>query len=206
MISGTALDDRSGLILTLIDKDETDLSTQQSAAKANPRVPRPDGVARRTSCAQTAAQQGSPAPDNFNPAQTAWVNRQANGRFGKEHRLRRRGDFLRVRRLGIRYQTAHFIMYLAKLPDQELPRLGFAVSRRIGNAVLRNRTKRRLRESFRLSLKLMLGAGSALVVVAHDGAAQLKTGEMTTELKPALARMIKKLETSEPENHGPSAG
>jgi ribonuclease P protein component len=192
--------------LTLIDKDETHLSTQQSAAKADPRVPRPDGVARRTSCAQTAAQQGSPAPGNLNPAQTARVALQAEARFGKEHRLRRRADFLRVRRLGIRYQTAHFVVYLARLSDQDAARLGFAVSRRIGNAVVRNRTKRRLRESFRCTLKPMLGPGSAMVIVAREGAAQLNSGEVSAEIKPALARMAKKLETVTPGDPGASTG
>jgi ribonuclease P protein component len=184
----------------LIDKDETDLSAQQSAAKADPRVPRPDGVARRTSCAQAAAQQGSPPPDGFGPAQTARVNSKPDARFGKEHRLRRRADFLRVRRIGIRFQTAHFVIYLAKLPGPEAARLGLAVSRQIGNAVVRNRTKRRLRESFRCSLKPVLCSGSAVMVVARKGAAELKTQEVTAELKPALVRMAKRLEAAADQN------
>jgi ribonuclease P protein component len=117
-------------------------------------------------------------------------------RFGKEHRLRRRVDFLRVRRLGIRFQTAHFVLYLARLPEQEAARLGSAVSRRIGNAVVRNRTKRRLRESFRCTLKRFLAPGSTIVVVAREGAAQLNTTEVTAEIQPALARMAQKLEAA----------
>lgn len=100
-----------------------------------------------------------------------------------------------MRRTGIRLQTAHFIIYLAKLPDQEAARLGLAVSRQIGNAVVRNRAKRRLRESFRCALKAVLRPGSAMMVVARPGAADLKTQEMTAEIMPALSRMVKKLQT-----------
>ena len=177
----------------MINKDETYLPTQQSAAKAHSRLSGPDGVARRTSCAQTTAHQGSPPPDGFDPVQTARVDSKPNASFGKEHRLRHRADFLRVRRLGIRFQTEHFVIYLTTLPDQDAARLGLAVSRRIGNAVARNRTKRRLRESFRCSLKTVLCPGSAIMVVAREGAAELKTQEVTAELKPALSRMTERL-------------
>jgi ribonuclease P protein component len=101
-----------------------------------------------------------------------------------------------VRRLGLRLQTAHFVVYLATLPDQTAARLGLAVSRHIGNAVVRNRIKRRLRESFRCSLRQMLSPNSSIMVVARQGAAELKTPEVTAELKPGLLRIAKKVESS----------
>lgn len=79
------------------------------------------------------------------------------------------------------------------LPDQRAARLGLAVSRQIGNAVVRNRIKRRLRESFRCELKPTLGLGSAVVIIARKGAGGLKTPAVTAELKPVLSRMAKKL-------------
>ena len=112
--------------------------------------------------------------------------------------MRRRIDFLRTRRLGSRLQTAHFVIYLAKLPDRPQPRLGLAVSREIGNAVVRNRVKRRLRESFRRSLKTVLGQeqGFVMVVVARRGAAELRTAEVTAELIPAVSRLAERLQAS----------
>jgi ribonuclease P protein component len=101
-----------------------------------------------------------------------------------------------VRRLGLRLQTSNFVVYLAMFPDQTAARLGLAVSRHIGNAVVRNRIKRRLRECFRCSLKHMLSPNSSIMVVARQGAAELKTPAVTAELKPALLRMAKKLEFS----------
>ncbi len=93
-------------------------------------------------------------------------------------------------------QTTHFIIYLARLSDQQAPRLGLAVSRQIGNAVARNRTKRRLRESFRRELKPMMLPESALMIVARQGAAQLRTQEVTAELKPALLRLVNRLKAA----------
>jgi len=98
--------------------------------------------------------------------------------------------------MGLRFQTTHFVIYLAQLPGQQAARLGLAVSRQIGNAVARNRIKRRLRESFRCTLKPMLHPGSALMVVARGGAAELKTQEVSAELKPALSRLAKRLEAA----------
>ncbi len=103
---------------------------------------------------------------------------------------------MRVRRTGLRFQTPHFIIYLAKLSGQQAPRLGLAVSRQIGNAVARNRTKRRLRESFRCTLKPMLLPGSALMVVARQGAAELRTQEVTAELGPVLSRLANRLKAA----------
>jgi ribonuclease P protein component len=184
----------------LINKDETYLSAQQSAAKADSRVPRPDGVTQWTPRAQTASHQGSSPADGFDPSQTARVERRPAAGFGAEYRLRRRADFLRVRRAGLRSQSQHFVIYLAVLPDQTTARLGLAVSRQVGNAVVRNRIKRRLRESFRCCLRPALGPGSSLMIVAREGADGLRTPEVTAELKPVLLRMAKKLGASSSQN------
>jgi len=170
----------------LTKKDETYVSAQQSAAKTDSRVPRPDGIARRSPRAQAPAHQGPPSVDRLDPAQAARLDGKPDARFGKEHRLRRRTDFVRVRRAGNRFQTRHFVVYLARLTGAGAPRLGLAVSRQIGNAVVRNRIKRRLREGFRCRLKPLLAPASALLIVARAGAAQLKTQEMAAELLSVL--------------------
>jgi ribonuclease P protein component len=174
----------------LINQDETYLSAQQSAAEADPRLPRPDGDAQRTPRAQTASRQGAQSSDRLNSAQAARV--ESGFRFGSEHRLHRRAEFDHVRRRGVRAQTAHFVVYLARFPDQTAVRLGLAVSRQVGNAVVRNRIKRRLRESFRCALRAALDPGNALVVIARPGAGQLMTPAVTAELQPAVLRVAKK--------------
>ena len=73
-----------------------------------------------------------------------------DSRFPKRMRLLRATDFERV--FAARNSAANpgFTLYGAP-NDTGYPRIGITVSRRIGNAVERNRWKRRIRESFRMS-------------------------------------------------------
>ena len=69
----------------------------------------------------------------------------------RQYRLRRNADFQRVRREGQFYASP--LMVLAFLHNElDYSRFGFVVSKRIGNAVKRNKIKRRLREAVRLRL------------------------------------------------------
>ena len=62
-------------------------------------------------------------------------------------RLKRRDDFRRVFRAGMDWKGACFSLRIVE--NAAGPRIGIVVSRRFGNAVERNRVKRRIREGFR---------------------------------------------------------
>jgi ribonuclease P protein component len=105
------------------------------------------------------------------------------GAFGRDRRVRKRRDFQRVQSIGRRVVTAHFVLLLAAQPAGDAPgpaRLGLVVSRKVGNAVARNRVKRVCRASFRL-LPDLLPAGVDLVVIARDGAETLGLREVRAE-------------------------
>lgn len=102
-------------------------------------------------------------------------------RFPKERRLRARREFVAAQDNGRRVHTPHFVLIVAKGPDAAAPsRLGVTVTKKVGNAVHRNRVKRLVREAFRLDPGF-LPAGVDLVVVAKDGAPTLGLADVQAE-------------------------
>ncbi len=85
----------------------------------------------------------------------------------------------------MRAQSAHFVVYAMRIEESGRARLGITVSSRIGNAVVRNRIKRRVRECFRRRLRAMMPAGSAMLVIAKRGAESLDSSTLADELASA---------------------
>lgn len=103
-------------------------------------------------------------------------------RFPRSVRLRRRGEFLVVQKQGRRVHTPHFVILVHPRPVADRTvRLGITVSRRVGDAVRRNRIKRFVREAFRRK-KAAFPPGHDVVVVAKPGAATLAAREVEAEL------------------------
>ena len=67
-------------------------------------------------------------------------------------KLRKRAEFLRVAGKGRRAPASGLVLQVLARDDAGPPRLGFTVTKKVGNAVVRNRTKRRLRAAARLVL------------------------------------------------------
>lgn len=102
-------------------------------------------------------------------------------------RVRKRREFLAVQRAGRRLPARHFLV-LEMLAGAGPARLGITVTRKVGNAVERNRVKRAVREAFRRT-RSRLADGSALVVIAREGAAALGAVRTARELEPVFARL-----------------
>lgn len=97
---------------------------------------------------------------------------------------------MRLQRNGVRFQSPHFVLYAGNLDDEpKRSRLGVTVSRRIGNAAVRNRVKRRVREVFRKTIRDGLPAGTSLVVIARGGAGALESGTIGDELAMAARNL-----------------
>lgn len=99
--------------------------------------------------------------------------------FPAQNRIKKRRDFVNIRNRGRRFKTPHF--YVHVLSENGGLRLGVTVSKRIGNAPVRNRVKRLLREFFRLNFD-KLPAGADVSIVARRNAGLLSLAEVTEEL------------------------
>ncbi len=81
-------------------------------------------------------------------------------------------------------------LVLQALPraDQGPPRVGFTVTRKIGNAVIRNRTRRRLKEAARLVLAEHPLSGVDLVLIGREATRGRNFEALQDDLRRALAR------------------
>jgi ribonuclease P protein component len=110
--------------------------------------------------------------------------------FRKNQHLRKGADFNRVYALRCVARGPHLTVFAAPNQSQAL-RVGLSVSKKHGNAVLRNRLKRLLREAFRLS-RHELPVGLDLVLVPVD-ARDTKLEEFQAALVTAVQKLARKL-------------
>jgi ribonuclease P protein component len=99
--------------------------------------------------------------------------------FPRAKRLLKRPDFERVRREGMFVRGSLVSLGCLKIDSTEL-RAGFVTSRRIGDAVIRNRVRRRLREVFRRHQDHLLPS-HYLVTVANPAAAKATFADLEHE-------------------------
>lgn len=104
--------------------------------------------------------------------------------FGKAERVRKRQDYDRIYAQGIRRHSRRFTLILCPNP-LGVRRLGVTVSKKVGNAVARNRIKRLLREFFRLN-KSRLPASQDIVIIAKRGILPLTYRDVCAELGSRL--------------------
>ncbi len=102
----------------------------------------------------------------------------------RAQRLRQRREFAAVYRHGRPYRSDLLILR-ALHTDRPLSRFGFAVSQALGNAIVRNRLKRRLREAVR---SLPVAAGWDLVLNARGEAAGADYHRLRAEVSALMAR------------------
>lgn len=108
------------------------------------------------------------------------------------NRLRTATDFSTTVRSGVRNGRRNVVLYTAALAADEPSRIGFIVSKSVGNAVVRNLVKRRLREVGALSLQ-QYGSGFAIVVRALPAAAGASFEQLRSDYDAALESNLKRL-------------
>ena len=107
-------------------------------------------------------------------------------------RLKRRSDFRAVAQAaggGARVHASAFILQARARGKAGPPRVGFTVSKQVGNAVERNRVRRRLRELIRLAPPAALSASHDYVLIGRRAALKVAFDAMVKELGGALRRI-----------------
>ncbi|MDZ4861477.1 MAG: ribonuclease P protein component [Candidatus Hydrogenedentes bacterium] len=110
--------------------------------------------------------------------------------FPRHERLTRKRDFTAVFEQGRKSVGPSFVCYVLWREGQGR-KFGFAVSRRVGNAVVRNRVKRYLREFYRRR-RAQICEDTHVVVVARPYAAKLGYAQCAQ----AMQRLLKEIEVA----------
>ena len=91
-------------------------------------------------------------------------------------------------RRGEKRRGRFFLLEVLDRGDQEAPRVGFTVTKKTGNAVARNRIRRRLREAVRVLAADDMRPGNDYVIVGREDVLATAFGELGAELSRRLRR------------------
>ena len=152
--------------------DEADLSAEQSGARAPARFPVADGDSGRP-------QRDSRSPQS-RPQEAVGVTTLRVGR-----------DFLAAN-AGKRAPMPGFVLLVRNREDGDpLMRIGYTVTKKIGNAVVRNRMKRRVRALARELLPESGVLGADHVLIGRTGGVERDFAQLRAELRKALAKVAR---------------
>lgn len=113
--------------------------------------------------------------------------------MNKRQRIKKNEEFQQIFKSGKSFANRQFVVYYYRKEEQSEFRIGLSVSKKIGNAVTRNRIKRYLRQSF-LEMKDDLRNDMDYIIIARHQAAAIDFHETKKSLQHVLriARVIKK--------------
>lgn len=106
-----------------------------------------------------------------------------------KNRVKKRRDFTRVYQRGKSHAGKYIVLYRYKT-RLDTYRVGFTVSKKVGNAVVRNKVRRRLKEIARLQPELFQ-PGRDYILIARPAAAQVTYRELERDLESLLKKINK---------------
>jgi ribonuclease P protein component len=112
--------------------------------------------------------------------------------------IKKRPDFLAANR-GKRYATPGFVLLVHDRCDgSEEKRLGITITKNVGNAVVRNRMRRRFRELARELLPNLGKAGADHILIGRDGGIERDFDALRQEMAKALQKLGGEHRSAEP--------
>ena len=102
--------------------------------------------------------------------------------FNETERLRKDSDFRRVYKHGKSFANRYLVMYIMR-NNLEYNRVGISVSKKVGKAIVRNKVKRRIRESFRLDVDKKIKSGYDIVFIARVAISDMQYNEINKSMK-----------------------
>ncbi|MDQ1143389.1 ribonuclease P protein component [Bacillus sp. SORGH_AS 510] len=103
----------------------------------------------------------------------------------KEFRVKKNKEFQAAFQKGRSFANRQFVVYALEKADQDHFRIGLSVSKKIGNAVTRNRIKRYVRQSI-FELNEQLAPGNDYVIIARKPTAEMDFFEVKKSLTHVL--------------------
>jgi len=104
--------------------------------------------------------------------------------------FKRRADFLRLASRGRKIARPGFVLQVLRTGEGPL-RIGYTATKKLGNAVVRNRARRRLKEAARLTVAEQSLAGVELVLICRQETAKLNFANLQENLRAALTEVLK---------------
>lgn len=111
----------------------------------------------------------------------------------KELRIKKNKDFQEAFKKGRSFANRQFVVYVLRKEEQGPFRIGLSVSKKIGNAVMRNQIKRYIRQSV-LELKELISPGMDYVIIARKPLAEMGFFDVKKSLTHVLkvGKVLKK--------------
>ena len=104
--------------------------------------------------------------------------------------IKSKKEFREILNKGQKISSKFFLTYVKKTPETDSLKLGFIITKKIGNAVLRNKIKRRIREALR-TVGSNAGPGASFVFIARKAAAEASYLNIIEVLNKVLKKVQK---------------
>ncbi len=99
----------------------------------------------------------------------------------RKYRIKKNKDFQVVFKKGNSFANRQFVLYILQKPEEKEFRIGLSVSKKIGNAVTRNKVKRLIRQVFSEE-KHRISNGKEFIIIARKPAAEMNYHEVKGSL------------------------